>query len=103
MQARHGDLLLVSVGEMPDGAKQVGREAGRVVLAYGEATGHAHAIATPDVYQWDVAGQRYVQVEVEAADLTHEEHGVISLPRGVYQVIRQQGWDLNGEVRQVVD
>lgn len=43
-QARQGDVFI----ERTDGAKPMGhelpREAGRIVLAHGEATGHAHAV-----------------------------------------------------------
>jgi len=45
-QARQGDVLLVPVAQIPDGARRVKRERGRVVLAWGEVTGHAHAIAS---------------------------------------------------------
>lgn len=45
---RQGDVLLVEVTEeIPAEAKKVERDHGRVVLAYGEATGHAHAIPHP--------------------------------------------------------
>ena len=42
-QVRQGDVLLVPASR-PGDAKPVGRDCGRVVLAYGEVTGHAHAI-----------------------------------------------------------
>src|SRR3954469_16865394 len=45
-QARQGDIWLVRVDEaLPVGVIRVPREGGRVVLARGEATGHAHAVA----------------------------------------------------------
>ena len=37
-----GDLLLVPVSGLPEGADRVG--SGRLVLAEGEATGHAHVV-----------------------------------------------------------
>ena len=43
---RQGDVLLVPVDAIPEAAKPVARDHGRVVLAYGEATGHAHAISS---------------------------------------------------------
>ncbi len=44
MMLRQGDVLLSAVKAIPAGAKPVPRDAGRVVLAYGEVTGHAHAV-----------------------------------------------------------
>jgi len=40
-------VLLLATDEVPAGLASVPRDRGRVVLAYGEATGHAHAIAEP--------------------------------------------------------
>ena len=39
---RQGDLLLVPVAELPERVERVRR--GRLVLAEGEATGHAHVV-----------------------------------------------------------
>lgn len=45
IQYRQGDVLLVRIdNDDTEGYVEVPRDAGRVVLAYGEATGHAHAI-----------------------------------------------------------
>jgi hypothetical protein len=41
--ARQGDVLVASIDEVPAKTSAVPKEAGRVVLAHGEATGHAHA------------------------------------------------------------
>ena len=41
-----GDVLIRQVANVPQEAKPVGRDDERVVLAYGEVTGHAHAIKT---------------------------------------------------------
>jgi hypothetical protein len=48
---RQGDLLTVAVRQLPKGCVAVPREHGKIMLAHGEATGHAHAIADvpPDV------------------------------------------------------
>ena len=42
---RQGDVLILRVNSVPDGLKVEPRDNGRVILAYGEVTGHAHAIA----------------------------------------------------------
>ncbi len=46
-QARQGDVFLERIGDvdaLPEGLNSVKRDQGRIVLAYGELTGHAHAI-----------------------------------------------------------
>lgn len=48
MLIRHGDVVLVPVAEVPAG-KTVRRKHGKLVLAEGEITGHAHVIEAPDV------------------------------------------------------
>ncbi len=41
---RQGDVLVLEIDDIPKDARRVPRDDGRVVLAYGEVTGHAHAI-----------------------------------------------------------
>lgn len=41
---RQGDVLLSPVKSLPAGCTEVPLDKGRIVLAYGEVTGHAHAI-----------------------------------------------------------
>lgn len=119
-QFRQGDVLLVKVDEQVDKAKAclVARDSGRVVLAYGEVTGHAHAIFSPDVELFEetlpesrlqqdarelqnVLGNRWLVV-TKPAELVHEEHGTIALDPGTYKVIRQKEYDPIRD-RQVLD
>jgi hypothetical protein len=74
---------------------------GRVVLAEGEATGHAHAIRAAGVALCMYGIQRILEVQREAI-LRHEEHADIILPPGNYEVIRQREYT-PGEIRQVAD
>ena len=47
---RQGDVLIVPLtGEAPEEADEQAREDGRIVLAHGEAIGHAHAIVEQGV------------------------------------------------------
>ncbi len=90
-QYRQGDVLLVKTQyrDLP-GATQMPRDQGRIILALGEATGHAHAVAAADAELLEVTeGERYLRVDGPAA-LTHEEHGAIDLEPGLYRVIRQR-------------
>lgn len=41
---RQGDVLIVAIAAMPAEVTPEKPDAGRAVLAYGEVTGHAHAL-----------------------------------------------------------
>ena len=101
---RQGDVLLKAVPAIPEGAKDVTPQ-GRIVLAYGETTGHAHAIddAPPAVKPklWDAGAERFLQV-VEKTALKHEEHAPVELPPGNYQIIGQVEYAPE-EIRRVAD
>lgn len=89
---RQGDVLIIPVGEVPAGATPINREHGRLVLAHGEATGHAHVVEgeaqflTSDLEDLE---RRFLRVEAEAA-VVHDEHDTITLPPGDYEVVRQR-------------
>jgi hypothetical protein len=89
---RQGDVLLVRVRSRPGGRKKIRREGGRIVLAEGEVTGHAHAIADRGAELTETAeGRRFLRVLREGGvRLTHEEHHTVTLPRGTYEVRRQR-------------
>ena len=88
LQVRQGDVLLVAVPAIPAAAERQPRK-GRLVLAEGEATGHAHAIAEPDAREFRVGDERYLLVR-SAAQLIHEEHAPIDLPPGAYRIVIQR-------------
>lgn len=89
LMVRQGDVLLVPVDAIPDAAKPVARDRGRVVLAYGEATGHAHAIASSAATQLVDDVERYLRLST-AATLAHEEHAPIELAPGTYRIVIQR-------------
>jgi hypothetical protein len=92
-QFRQGDVLVAGAGRvtaLPKGAKQVKRDEGRIVLAYGEVTGHAHAITSPHAMLWESGdGARYLEVK-RTCSLMHEEHATITIPAGLYHITRQR-------------
>ncbi|HET6372677.1 MAG TPA: hypothetical protein VFG76_05185 [Candidatus Polarisedimenticolia bacterium] len=98
---RQGDVLLMAVPDDGRQGKQLPRDRGRLVLAYGEVTGHAHAVATKDAEMFSVKDQTFLRM-IERGELTHEEHGTIPLDRGLYRVIRQSEYAPE-EIRQVAD
>ena len=93
MQYRQGDVLLVKVDSLPAQKKKIERESGRIVLAHGEVTGHAHAISHPGAQLWQsqLKNDWAVYLELnETTELEHEEHACITLEPGFYQVVRQR-------------
>lgn len=104
LMARQGDVLIVQVDKLPTETKDIPRDnRGRVVLAEGEVTGHAHAIHDKRVrFMADARGSgQYLDVK-ERASVVHEEHGAINLPKGFYEIRRQREFDA-GEIRRVAD
>ena len=98
---RQGDVLLQAVDAIPAVARTVvKRDGGRIILAYGEVTGHAHAIVAPESEATLLsAGEnaRFLRLMADV-DLVHEEHAPVHLPAGNYQVIRQREWtDADGD------
>jgi hypothetical protein len=86
MMYRQGDVLIESV---PSIEGQMVTRKGRIVLAEGEMTGHAHAIHETDVELYERDGTLFLHVPTEA-HVVHEEHGTITLPGGDYRVTRQR-------------
>lgn len=122
---RQGDVLLKPVASLPAGLTTVPLDKGRIVLAYGEVTGHAHAIsdhgqvtrgigpaAAAEIVDATIArikarlwqgqnGERYLEV-TEPVSLTHEEHTAHTIPPGIYQVPAQVEYT-PAELRRVAD
>lgn len=98
---RQGDVLLQKVDGMPENVTPVPCE-GRIVLAHGEVTGHAHAISTSQASLFIIQGERYLQIEHGAA-LVHEEHATINLPAGFYKVVQQREYVPQAAPRDVAD
>jgi hypothetical protein len=97
---RQGDVLLVPVDSLPKGAVPVDPRNGRLVLADGEATGHAHVVLEPHTRLLAVgrprvssAQTRYLVVEAAPATLVHEEHDPITVAPGSYRVVRQREYE----------
>ena len=74
------------------------------MLSLSEVTGHSHAFHSPKVAMFmadrGLVG-RYLKVD-EAADLVHEEHDTITVPPGIYEVVRQREYDESAEQQRYV-
>jgi hypothetical protein len=108
-QARQGDVYLRRV----TGVERTGTpvlDNGRVILAYGEVTGHAHEVHADDDVRVELPasmlfeqpdGRRFLFVD-RPCTLKHEEHGAIPLAPGAYEVIRQREYSPEA-IRTVAD
>jgi hypothetical protein len=92
---RQGDVFLTKVSTIPVDCKEEDlSKDSRLVLAYGEVTGHAHAIPRdPEtkvlpVRAWSSGAERFIHV-MEKTALKHEEHAPIPLEPGIYKVGNQ--------------
>lgn len=126
--ARQGDVLIVRVDSLPSNATKRERDNGRVILAYGEVTGHCHQIDNPDaaiLFDLDLSATPQANARRAAyagitepvdpsadlltfltvdtlSQLVHDEHAAITLEPGTYQVIRQREYTPT-ELRNVQD
>jgi hypothetical protein len=106
---RQGDVLIVPLAEeaVPSHVAAAPREPrdgrGRLVLALGEVTGHAHAVVGPGelVREQGPFGPALLHLP-QGGRVVHEEHGPIALPKGWFRVIRQREY-VPGSVRIVAD
>ena len=109
---RQGDVLVMRVDSIPKQATPEQLTENRIVLAYGEVTGHAHAIAPTEAKSFTVKEpvaihdwrcEKFLQVAIgNVARLKHEEHATIELPAGKYAVIQQREYSPE-EIRNVAD
>jgi len=96
-QYRQGDVLLVEIDQPSRTGKLVNPEEGRIILARGELSGHAHAIQQCDgkAKFFEGAGDRKYLLITEIGRLEHEEHGAIVLEPGWYEVRKQREYGLH--------
>jgi hypothetical protein len=101
---RQGDVLIVACGGLPPKATAIEATNGRLVLAYGEATGHHHSIAVVEgVELYEVGPEMYLRVGVDGGvAVEHQEHAPIVLPPGDYRVTGQREYSPQ-EIRRVAD
>lgn len=85
---RQGDVLICQVRAIPQEAKRLDRKE----LAYGEVTGHSHAIADLDAaYLLEHGDELFMVVTADGGvEIRHEEHAPHLVPPGNYQIIQQE-------------
>jgi hypothetical protein len=97
---RQGDVLIIPVDNIPNHLVKTKR----VTLALGEVTGHHHSISYGAVGYSNNENSLsdYFEVEEESANLTHQEHDTITLPKGKYRKVIQVEYTPQ-EIRNVAD
>ncbi|MDT9682208.1 hypothetical protein RND61_08995 [Streptomyces sp. TRM76323] len=106
---RQGDVLVVPLDEaavpahVADAPAEPRDGRGRMVLALGEVTGHAHAVVGPGRLVWEPGASGPLLLHLpDGGRVVHEEHAAIPLPKGWYRVVRQREY-VPGSVRIVAD
>ena len=97
---RQGDVLIRRIQSLP---KQAAQPRLTGILAYGEATGHAHKVedlAHAEVLE--IGNGLYLRVGEDGVRVVHEEHGAITLPPGNYEVEVQREYTPEA-IRNVAD
>lgn len=79
---RHGDVLLVPARRQKNATAKPG-----LILAEGEATGHAHRIEG-DASLIESGGTTYLDARRTVA-LLHEEHARVEIAPGIYEIVHQ--------------
>jgi hypothetical protein len=99
---RQGDFLFIPVSTTPEGEKEK-RVGGKLIIGYGEATGHHHATRAKNAsIIKGVEGVRWFSVLDVSVEVTHNEHATITIPAGVYE-IRQERTYHAGKIQRVID
>lgn len=101
-KVRQGDVMIRRIKAIPAGERKIRADG---ALAYGEVTGHKHAIADLAAAEvFDVPGHGcFISVSAEGGiSIVHEEHGTVTLPKGDYAVRIQREYSPEA-IRNVAD
>ena len=98
---RQGDVLFRKISKLPDGERRQRKDA---TVAYGEVTGHHHSLPkSAGTLTLDEQNVTYLTIE-ELTEVTHQEHGAITLEPGLYEVRQQREFSDDDEpIRNVLD
>jgi hypothetical protein len=100
--AQQGDVILKKVNILPSGEKKLISKR-KMVLAEGEVTGHYHGIEETNSELFQIGDKIFLSLN-DTATVTHQEHGAITLDKGVWEVGRVKEYDyFTKMVREVKD
>lgn len=99
---RQGDVMIRRIDSIPRGDRNKRADG---ALAYGEVTGHKHAVADLNSAEvFDIAEHGcFLCVSAEGGvSIVHEEHGSVTLPKGDYEISIQREYSPEA-IRNVID
>ena len=83
---RHGEVLLIPTEVVK------GKKLPHLILAEGEVTGHKHEVkGKAELYEHE--GTLFLKVD--EAELVHEDHDTITLPKGNYEIVIQREYEIS--------
>ena len=100
---RHGDVILHPIKKAEG---EIIKHNGSFILALGEATGHHHKITVMDVEDMEIrqTPMGYILTLKKEGTLTHQEHGPLTIPIGIYFSGKEREFDwFSLKTRRVVD
>lgn len=105
-QLRQGDILLTRIDDPSKVSFKGYKQKPNGCVAEGEVTGHAHRLqvnskATLFENENDVLDMM-IEVKDAPAEITHEDHGTLNVPAGVWDVTLQEEYTPE-KMRRVVD
>ena len=80
MLLQQGDVLIKKT------IKVKGKKLPHLTLAKGEHTGNHHTITEGDAELYEYEGTLFLKVISKQAKLTHQEHDVVTIPKGDYEI-----------------
>ena len=104
-QVRQGDVFLEAsrLKKIPAEAVKVEPQNGRVVLRYGEATGHHHSVDSRTAELWQLPDGWMLLKVSEPTTLDHQEHAAAPFAPGLWVVPQEQVEYTPAEIRRVAD
>jgi len=103
---QQGDVLFFQVEEIPTGLKRIKNKDTRgVVFAEGEVTGHYHGTSLDKFIETFKDADDVMWATLTAPkEVTHQEHGTVTLPAGNYRIgIVREVDPFSEEIKQVAD
>ena len=98
---QQGDVLMHQIATLPAKAQKKATT-GRIILAAGEMTNHHHAVIEEEGVTLYTLDEILYLVADHEVSVTHEEHGVVTIPAGTYQIGIVQEYDYMAHEKRTV-
>ena len=93
MIIQQGDVLIRKIDSIPTNAIKVEKN----VLAEGEVTGHKHQLEVTEktdlIDFYELNGKIYLNVKKFPVKVLHQEHQIVTIPVGIWEVDRVKEYD----------